>query len=93
MRTWLLLLEMPIDLPLDKVKIIFGLSGKNNEMINYILLCGKYFIWKERLDSKSLSFVVFKRYIKTILDQLRNALIFKEKLYLFEPWLIIYDVL
>ena len=93
MRTWLLLLEMPIDLPLDKVKIIFGLSGKKNEMINYILLCGKYFIWRERLDSKSLSFVAFKRYFKTILDQLRNALIFEEKLYLFEPWLIIYDVL
>ena len=91
-RDWLLTLN--INLVILKNTILFG--NHDHEIMsvpNYVVLCGKCFIWRSRLINHDLSLINFQYFLFYKLNDMRNAYIHCEKEFKFEPWTVIYDCL
>ena len=83
---------MNIDLPLDRKILLFGYQEQNcNSPLNYIILCVKYFIWKTKLQIQQLSFLALQRFLKNKIQDLKDAFLYEDKVYKFEPFLVLYN--
>ena len=61
---------------------------------NFIILTAKYYIWRTKFqENAAINFNCYKSFLKFKLDDLKNALDYEGKQYLFDPWLTIYDLL
>ena len=79
---------MNIDLPLDRKILLFGYQEQNcNSPLNYIILCVKYFIWKTKLQIQQLSLLALQRFLKIKIQDLKDAFLYEDKAYKFEPFL------
>ena len=76
-------------LPLTISEILFG-SHDASSKVNYILLCGKYFIWKARLTNQTLSPSLFKMFLYNKLESKKQAYVYGENLAEFSEWSDIY---
>ena len=85
---------MNIILPLDRKILLFGFQEEqSNSPMNYIILCVKYFIWKTKLQNCQLSFIALQRFIKNKVEDLKNAFLYEDKMYKFDPFLVVYNSL
>ena len=83
---------MNINLPLDRKILLFGILEENsNSVLNYLILCVKYYIWKTKLQFQQLSFLALQRFFKNKLEDLRNAYLYEDKVYKFEPFTVVYN--
>ena len=91
-KNWLRLLN--IDLPLDKNVLIFGCQDQgSNSVLNYVILCVKYFIWKTKLQCQQLSFRALQSFLKNKIEDLKNACLYEDKEFMFNPFIVLYDSL
>ena len=76
------------NLQLNRTKLLFGDHEQPcNSVINFVILSVKYFIWKEKFQSKTLNLTGFQSFLKFKLDDLKNACLFEEKETKFDKWL------
>ena len=62
---WLASIDPPDNVSLSQNNILFGiLSESSNSLGNFIILCGKYFIWKTKLQSGLPMLNTFKIFLK-----------------------------
>ena len=88
-KIWLATLNY--NLPLDRTKLMFGLHDQaSSSVLNYVILCVKYFIWKTKFQSKDLSLPIFQKYLKSKLEDLKDAYIYIEKEKQFNQWNNVY---
>ena len=93
-RAWLSNIPNEVNIPLDKKAILFGIPNEPDNLIpNFILICGKYYIWKIKKQGNSLFINGFKTYLKFKLDEKKSTLIYEDKERDFVAWLIIYNYL
>ena len=91
-KNWLRTIN--INLPLDRNILLFGyLEENSNSVSNYLILCVKYYIWKTKLQFQQLSFLALQNFFKNKMDDLRNAFLYEDKLYKFEPFVVVYNSL
>ena len=91
-RNWLRIIN--INLPLDRKVLLFGYQEQNsNSLLNYIILCVKYYIWRTKLQVQQLSFTALQRFIKNKIDELKDAFLYEDKVCKFEPFLVLYNSL
>ena len=62
LRTWLIT-NVNIDLPLDDRPVLFSCSG-NNELLNYIYVLAKLFIYKNKFNSRTIYIQGFINFLK-----------------------------
>ena len=90
LQAWLATLDTI--LPIEKLKILFGIHEESASSVsNFIILNAKQFIWRTKFGSKKLEIPLFQKYFYSKLIDLRNALIFRERLYEFSVWNNIFD--
>ena len=83
-RAWLQTFNKNI--PLNRTVILFGIHDQPSTSVeNFLILCGKYFIWKTKFQATAISFTSFKRFLKYKLEEFRNACSFEEKDASFDP--------
>ena len=93
-REWLATLN--INLPLEKKVVLFGKIDEDpNSVINYILLCVKNYVWKARTNENvnELSINLFKQFLSSKLNDLKEALEYSNKSCEFDKWSDLYNVL
>ena len=91
-KTWLGTLGT--NLPLSRTSLLFGIHDqKSSSVENYIILVAKHFIWKTKFTSKDLSLGLFQKYLKSKLEDIKNALIVSDKEKKFDQWKLIFDCL
>ena len=74
-------------LPSEERKILFGVHEEPaTSVLNLIILNAKQFIWRSKFGSKSLEISLFHKFLFSKLTDLKNALIFSEKLKEFDVW-------
>ena len=62
---WLASIDTPVNVSLSQSNILFGiLSESSNSLGYFIILCGKYFIWKTKLQSGLPMLNTFKIFLK-----------------------------
>ena len=94
LRDWLETLQSPIVFPHSKKAVLFGINDQPyDSVLNFIILCSKYYIWKTRLQSNPPYLNLFKIFLKSKLNDLRGALNWMGKENEFEKWLNIYQTL
>ena len=77
---------------IDFKVLLFGHQEQScNSALNYIILCVKYFIWKTKIQIQPLSFLALQRFLKNKIQDLKDAFLYEDKLYKFEPFLILYN--
>ena len=90
LEVWLATLDTY--LPLEKLKILFGIHEESPSSVsNFIILIAKQFIWRTKFGSKNLEIALFQKYFYSKLIDLRNALIYRERLHEFSIWNNIFD--
>ena len=83
-----------INIPLDRKALLFGLNDQApTTIINYLILYVKSFIWKSKFQTKQLSFIAFKTFLKSKLDDLKMTYFLGDKESCFEPWQLVYECL
>ena len=88
-RDWLVTLG--INFSQNRDKLLFGdHDHPSNSIVNFTALCGKYYIWRTKFQSKQLSLVNFKDFLKDKLVDLKNACLYEEKEDKFEEWRLIF---
>ena len=93
-RDWFLHLTPSINIPIEKINILFGVQEESIDSVaNFVILCGKYYVWKTKQTSGNLSMISFKMFLKSKLDETKNALILEDKTREFDKWLIIVNLL
>ena len=93
-RAWFLAINPPVDIPLNLKDILFGFINENSNTVrNFVILCGKYYIWVTKLKSGLVNLLSFKLFLKHKLDEVKNALLYQDKISLFENWTHVYDLL
>ena len=79
-------------LPTEKNKILFGVHEEPaTSVLNVIIMYAKQFIWRSKFGSKSLEISLFHKFLFSKLTDLKNALLFSEKLIEFDKWINIFD--
>ena len=82
-----------VQLNLTRNSALFGIHEKKiTAKENYLILFSKYFIWKSKFTTKTLTLNIFQKYLFKKLNDLKNALAYIEN-QKFEQWLVIYDYL
>ena len=75
-------------------EILFGVSSsKNSVLINFITLCGKYFICKSKHEETNISIVNFKHFLHSKLKQLKDAFNYCGQIDAFNPFTNVYNSL
>ena len=83
-----------VNIPLDRKALLFGLNDQASTTVNnYLILYVKCFIWKSKFQTKQLTFIALKTFLKSKLDDLKMAYFYEDKESCFEPWLSIYECL
>ena len=86
--------DLNIEITLGKKNIIFGCHEEAfSSHFNYIVLCGKYFIWKSKFKSQELYLKGFQYFLRGKLDDLKNAYLLEGKDHKFEQWDILFNYL
>ena len=94
LRAWFSSVNPPVNIPLSRNCVLFGILTENcNSLGNFVILCGKYYIWKTKLQSGNILFNSFKMFLKIKLEETKNALFLEDKMSLFDIWLVIFDLL
>ena len=89
-KNWLRTLST--DLPLNRKILLFGYQDQtSNSVVNYIILCVKYYIWKTKLQYQHLSFHTLQKFLKNKLEDLKNAFSYEDKQFKFEPFIVLYN--
>ena len=92
MQNWLGTLD--IIFPIINHEILFGVtSSESSDVINYITLCGKYFIWKSKQEKIDVSFVHFKQFLHSKLKYLNDTLIYRGQIDKFNPYINVFNCL
>ena len=74
-------------MPLSRTSRLFVIHAQKSSSIeNYIILVAKHFIWKKKFTSKDLSIGLFQKYLKSKLEDIKNALIVADKEKKFDQW-------
>jgi len=76
-------------LPTNIAQILFG-SQDMSPKTNYLLICGKYFIWKARLTDKVLTLTKFMKFLHSKLEAKRDTFICSETMHKISEWNDIY---
>ena len=64
---WFLHLTPSINIPIEKNNILCGVREESFDSIaNFVILCGKYYVWKTKQTSGILSMVSFKNFLKRV---------------------------
>ena len=93
-KAWLSNIPNEVDIPLDRKAVLFGISNEPKTLVpNFILICGKYYIWKIKKQGNSLFINGFKTYLKFKLEEIKSTLIFEGKERDFVVWSLIYNYL
>ena len=93
-KAWLATIPNEIDIPLDKKEILFGIPNQaSNPVPNFIISCGKYYIWKVKKQGSRLCVNGFKTYLKYKLAEIKRTLMYEEKGRDFVIWSVIFDYL
>ena len=88
-KAWLGTLNFEVSF--DRTSLLFGNHSEDSSSVeNYVILVAKYFIWKAKFTNKDLSIELFKKYLKSKLDDLKNAYAYSDKVDKFEQWNSIY---
>ena len=83
-----------INIPLNKNIMLFGFHNQlSNSVPIFILLCVKYFIWKSKFQTQELSFSSFNIFLKSKIEDVKNACLYEEKELKFEPCVQMYNCL
>ena len=91
-KAWLATLNTNI--PLDRTKLLFGIHDQaSNSVENYVILCVKHFIWKTKFYSKDLALPIFQSFLKSKLDDVKDAYLYAQKENKFNQWNNIYTCL
>ena len=91
-RGWLDSLD--IELELNRTKLLFGVHSENSLSVkNFIILTVKYYIWKTKFQNTPLTLNDYQHYLKSKLEDQKNAWFLKGKEFKFEKWLIIFNCL
>ena len=84
--------SIDVGVPTDKKNLLFGVHTEQFDSVsNYVILCTKYYIWVTKQKQQSPTFVAFKKYFFTKLEDLKNAYTFLEKNDKFNHWNNIYS--
>ena len=79
-------------LPIDCKSILFGIHKEHFDSVsNMLILFGKWYIWKSKLQLSNLSFRAFQILLKSKLYDIKSALVLEKKENYFDKWSIIYD--
>ena len=79
---------------MDRKALLFGLNDQAATTVNnYLILCVKYYIWKSKFQTKQLTFLALKTFLKSKLEDLKMAYFYGDKESCFEPWLTVYECL
>ena len=90
--TWLMGFDLQISV--DKKVLLFGKIDQSSSSIeNVLILTTKYYIWITRCQNAELNFIAYKRFLKSKLEDLKNACLMEDKNSSFDQWLSIYDCL
>ena len=88
-RDWLVTLG--INFSQNRDKLLFGdHDHPSNSIVNFTALCGKYYIWRTKFQSKQLSLLHFQEFLKDKLVDLKNACLYEDKEDKFEEWRLIF---
>ena len=83
-----------VDFQLDKLQILFlKLDEPPSSIVNFTILCLKYFIWRAKFSESDLNLPIFLRYLFLKLKDLKEAKIYCNKEYEFNKWNAIFDIL
>lgn len=88
-----------LDLPLadlNEAELLLGVTkaGRNQRIVNWMILFAKYFIQKRKLFSQgSIPLIVFLREVRTKVHIERRACWRENKIRKFKPWQRLYDAL
>ena len=78
----------------DKRVLLFGkLDQPSSSVENVAILTTKYYIWLTRCQNSELNFTAYKKFLKSKLEDLKNACLIEDKNCKFDQWLDIYDCL
>ena len=81
-----------IDIPLHRNIILFGCHDQPcNSVINYIILCVKYFIWKSKFKTQELHLRSCQHFLFSKLDDLKKAYLYEGKDHKFDQYVTVYD--
>ena len=81
-----------IDIPLNRNILLFGYHEQPfNSVVNYNILCVKYFIWKSKFKSQELHLRSYQYFLRGKLDDLKNAYLYEGKDHKFDPYVTLYD--
>ena len=91
-RGWLASLN--IGLELNRTKLLFGVQNECSLSIrNFVILTVKYYIWKTKFQNRPLSLYDYQHYLKSKLEDQKNAYVFEGEEFKFDPWLVIFNCL
>ena len=78
----------------DRKVLLFGIVDQSSSSVeNFVILTTKYYIWITRCQNGDLNCIAYKKFLKSKLEDLKNACIFEDKSCNFEKWLTVYDSL
>ena len=83
--------ELNIDATLSQKMVLFGhVKEPSSSKINFTLLLGKTYVWKNKFRNTNLSLNAFKKFVKKNLDDLKHSYEYLGKEILFDQWNLIY---
>ena len=92
LRTWVGNYESSSSIPIDCKSVLFGIHKEHFDSVsNILILFGKWYIWKSKLQLSNLSFRAFQIMLKSKLYDIKSALVLEKKENYFDKWSIIYD--
>ena len=78
----------------NKQQFLFGYQNlPYNDPKNYLVLVTKKFIWNSKFKNGSLSIVGFKKYLKSVLRDLKVLFVLENKNNKFDVWNDLYEIL
>ena len=82
-------LENPLEFTVRN--ILFGYHNESmNSIVNFVILVAKAYIWKSKFEHTPLQILLFKKYLKAKLEDLKFSFEFMDKSELFEQWVDIF---
>ena len=74
--------------------LLFGKVDQSSSSVeNVVILTTKYYIWLTRCQNAEINFTAYKKFLKSKLEDLKNACLIEDKIRNLDQWLNIYDCL
>ena len=78
----------------NKLQFLFGYQNLPfSDPKNYLVLVVKKFIWNSKFKNGTLSIVGFKKYLKSVLSDLKVLFVLQNKNNKFNEWNDLYEIL